>query len=53
MRCPHDARLAGRRPIKNVFLGGRVRSKGFAHRELTVTWSVLVHNLRVLARLQQ
>jgi IS5 family transposase len=39
--------------IKNVFLGGRARSKGFAHRELTVTWSVLVHNLWVLARLPQ
>jgi IS5 family transposase len=39
--------------IKNVFLGGRARSKGFAHRELTVTWTVLVHNLWVLARLQQ
>jgi IS5 family transposase len=38
--------------IKNVFLGGRVRSKGFAHRELTVTWTVLVHNLWVLARMQ-
>jgi IS5 family transposase len=39
--------------IKNVFLGGRARSKGFAHRELAVSWSVLVHNLWVLARLQQ
>jgi IS5 family transposase len=39
--------------IKNVFLGGRARGKGFAHRELTVTWTVLVHNLWVLARLQQ
>ena len=37
--------------LKNVFLGGRIRSKGFAHRELTVTWTVLVHNLWVLARL--
>jgi IS5 family transposase len=39
--------------IKNVFLRGRVRSKGFAHRQLAVTWSVLVHNLWVLARLPQ
>jgi hypothetical protein len=38
--------------IKNVFLGGRARSKGFAHRELTVAWTVLVHNLWVLARMQ-
>ena len=39
--------------LKNVFLGGRMRCKGFAHRELTVTWTVLVHNLWVLARLPQ
>ena len=39
--------------LKNVFLGGRIRSKGFAHRQLTVTWTVLVHNLWVLARLPQ
>jgi len=37
--------------IKNVFLSGRVRSKGFKHRALTVTWTVLVHNLWVLARM--
>jgi len=39
--------------VKNVFLGGRMRCKGFEHRELTVTWTVLVHNLWVLARLPQ
>lgn len=39
--------------IKHVFLGGRARSKGFEHRELAVTWSVLVHNLWVIARLEQ
>lgn len=39
--------------LKNVFLGGRIRNKGFKHRELTVTWTVLVHNLWVLARLPQ
>ncbi len=38
--------------VKNVFLGGRMRGKGFAHRELTVIWTVLTHNLRVLARLR-
>ncbi|MFH1184895.1 MAG: hypothetical protein V1755_07635 [Chloroflexota bacterium] len=38
--------------VKNVFLGGRMRSKGFVHRELTVTWTVLVHNLWVLARMR-
>ena len=47
------AQLEGRVSIvKNVFLSGRVRSKGFAHRALTVTWTVLVHNLWVLARMQ-
>lgn len=39
--------------IKHVFLGGRARSKGFEHRQLAVTWSVLVHNLWVLARLEK
>ena len=37
--------------VKNVFLGGRMRCKGFEHLELTVTRTVLVHNLWVLARL--
>jgi hypothetical protein len=39
--------------VKNVFLGQPLRSKGFEHRELTVTWTVLVHDLWVLARLQR
>jgi hypothetical protein len=39
--------------LKNVFLGQPMRSKGFAHRQLTVTWTVLVHNLWVIARLPQ
>jgi hypothetical protein len=39
--------------VKNVFLGGRMRCKGFDHRQSTVTWTVLVHNLWVLARLPQ
>ena len=48
------AQIEGRISIvKNVFLGGRMRCKGFAHRELTVTWTVLVHNLWVLVRLPQ
>lgn len=47
------AQIEGRVSIvKNVFLSGRLRSKGFAHRALTVTWTVLVHNLWVLARIQ-
>jgi hypothetical protein len=47
------AQIEGRVSIvKNVFLSGRLRSKGFMHRALTVTWTVLVHNLWVLARMQ-
>lgn len=37
--------------VKNQFLGRPLRVKGFAHRELAVTWGVLTHNLWVLARL--
>jgi hypothetical protein len=37
--------------LKNVFLGQRMRSKGFEHRQLAVTWTVLVHNLWVMARM--
>jgi hypothetical protein len=39
--------------LKNVFLGGRLLCKGFTARERTVTWTVLVHNLWVLARMQR
>jgi hypothetical protein len=41
----------GRIAIKNVFLDEQLRSKGFARRELSVTWAVLSHNLWVIARL--
>lgn len=37
--------------IKNVFLGRPLRSKGYEHRALSVTWTVLTHNLWVMARL--
>jgi hypothetical protein len=39
--------------LKNVFLGRPLRSKGFEHRELAVSWAVLAHNLRLLAALPQ
>ena len=39
--------------FKNGFLGRPLRAKGFAHREMAVTWQVLTHNLWVLARLEQ
>ena len=31
-------------------MGQPLRSKGFAHRELMVTWAVFVHDLWMLAR---
>ena len=37
--------------FKNSFLGGLLRSKGFLHRQLGVTWAILAHNLWCLARL--
>jgi hypothetical protein len=37
--------------FKNVFLGRPLRSKGFSHRNLSVTWCVLTHNLWVIARM--
>ena len=39
--------------FKQAFGAGHLRNKGFVHRQLTVTWTVLVHNLWVLARLQR
>ena len=45
-----EARIA---ILKNVFLDGLVRSKGHPHREQSVGWAVLTHNLVVLSdRLQ-
>ena len=38
--------------LKNAFLGPAMRRKGFAHRELLVTWTVLTHNLWVMVRWQ-
>jgi len=48
-RAQTEARIS---ILKNVFLGGRLRGKGFDHRQLAVTWTVLTHNLWVLARLR-
>jgi hypothetical protein len=39
--------------VKNNFLGRPLRSKGFASRQLAVSWAVLTHNLWVIARLPQ
>jgi hypothetical protein len=37
--------------LKNNFLGQPLRSKGYPSRQLGVVWSVLAHNLWVIARL--
>ena len=37
----------------NVFMGRPSRAKGFGHREIAVGWSVLTHNLWVVARLAE
>jgi len=37
--------------LKNNFLDGVPRAKGFTHRSLQVSWAVLAHNLWVVARL--
>jgi hypothetical protein len=39
--------------FKNVFLGRPLLAKGFEHRELAVGWSVLTHNLWVIARMAE
>ena len=39
--------------LKNHFLGQPLRAKGYEHRALGVVWSVLAHNLWVVARLQR
>jgi hypothetical protein len=39
--------------FKNGFLGRPLRAKGFDHRAAAISWQVLTHNLRVLARLEQ
>ena len=37
--------------FKNSFLGRPLRSKGFSNRSLSVAWTVLAHNLWVLAKM--
>jgi hypothetical protein len=46
------AQTEGRIAIfKNAYLGRPLRSKGFEHKENTMVWCVLTHNLWVLARM--
>ena len=37
--------------VKQTLLGGRLRTKGYAHHAGEVAWTILAHNLWVLARL--
>jgi hypothetical protein len=37
--------------VKNACMGGLLRNKGFAYRELAVTWAILAHNLWLIAGL--
>ena len=61
MKEPRFVRMQKRRSqtegrisiLQRGFLGGSMRSKGFAHRELAVAWGVLTHNLWMLARLKK
>lgn len=48
-RAQTEARIA---ILKNDFLGTPVRRRGFENREKQVAWSVLTHNLWLLARLE-
>lgn len=47
-RAQTEARVA---IFKNQFLGKPMKSKGFGHREIQISWGVLAHNLWVIARL--
>lgn len=49
-RAQTEARIA---ILKNDFLGRPMRQKGYENRKLGVVWSVLAHNLWVLARLEK
>ncbi len=37
--------------VKNVFIGDTLSGKGYDHQRIEVAWSILAHNLWVLARL--
>jgi hypothetical protein len=38
--------------LKNVFLGGTPKAKGYDRRRVTVSWAVLAHNLWWVARVK-
>ncbi len=37
--------------FKNKFIGNKILRKGFDNKEMKVLWSILVHNLWVVARI--
>jgi hypothetical protein len=45
-RASTESRVA---TVKNVFLGGLLRSEGFDNRSMRITWAILAHNLWKLA----
>lgn len=45
-RASTESRVA---TVKNVFLGGLLRSEGFENRSMRITWAILAHNLWKLA----
>ena len=49
-RAQTEARIA---ILKQGFLGRPMRAKGYAHRELSLAWGVLTHNLWMLARMRK
>ncbi len=59
MEEPHFRQLQKRRAstegwigvLKNRWQAGRLRSKGFANRSISVAWSVLSHNLWKVAKM--
>ena len=38
--------------LKNVYCGGRLKVKGFEHRENALVWAVFTHNLKKVVRMQ-
>jgi len=37
--------------LKNVFIGDSLSGKGYNHQRIEIAWSILAHNLWILARL--
>ncbi len=50
-RASTEGRIGGIGVLKNRWQAGRLRSKGFANRSISVAWSVLSHNLWKVAKM--